>query len=326
MNLEELSKTQTILLAVLVSFVTSIATGIVATSFLNEAPAATFGQTVHKVVERTVKKVVPNKEDTTGAENATTVKETTVVVRESDMIMESINKNTKNLVRLYEVSDTPNIENSASTSPESSVNSEVNFAGLGVVISEDGLVVTPTGLLTKSEEYEARFYDGRKFNIQKTNVGSDGLTLVKILKKNPNQKFSRANIVKPSTLNIGKKVITLSGEESRSVAVGIISRFSYEEVPVANKEGVSEEKETAQTEQGFEEKISLIHTDINSSEVLPGSPLITIFNKVAGVVLKGKGEHLTKYVPSYIVKKMIKEYRNIQNENMQESKDENKEN
>lgn len=57
MNIEDLTKSQLVLLTVLVTFVTSVATGILTVSLLDEAPPIVT-KTVNQIVEHTVEKIV----------------------------------------------------------------------------------------------------------------------------------------------------------------------------------------------------------------------------------------------------------------------------
>lgn len=79
MTLEELTKTQLILLVLLLCFVSSIATSIITTGLLAEAPLQTT-QTINRIVQSTIEKVTPG--DTSGGGN-TVVQ---VVSNESDLI------------------------------------------------------------------------------------------------------------------------------------------------------------------------------------------------------------------------------------------------
>lgn len=83
MEIEELNKFQLILLALLVSFVTSIATGIVTVTLLAQAPPGVT-QTINRVVEQTIQTVVP---EATSTKPAVTQ---TIVVKEDDLITGSI--------------------------------------------------------------------------------------------------------------------------------------------------------------------------------------------------------------------------------------------
>src|SRR3954465_6372606 len=58
MNMEELTKSQIVLLTLLVSFVTSIATGIVTISLLDQAPPE-ITQSVSRIIRETVESAVP---------------------------------------------------------------------------------------------------------------------------------------------------------------------------------------------------------------------------------------------------------------------------
>lgn len=93
MDLEELNKTQIILLTLLVSFVTSMATGITTVSLMEQAPPA-LTQTVQRVVERTVERVVPAD---TGVAPEVVTRERTVVVREADAVADAFARVEKTL-------------------------------------------------------------------------------------------------------------------------------------------------------------------------------------------------------------------------------------
>lgn len=58
MDVKELNKQQLILLAILLSFVTSIATGIVTVTLMQQAPASVTAP-ITKIVQQTVEKIVP---------------------------------------------------------------------------------------------------------------------------------------------------------------------------------------------------------------------------------------------------------------------------
>ncbi len=115
-----------ILLVLLVSFVTSIATGIMTVSLLQQAPVE-MTRTINNVVEKTIQQVTPSAVSNIISPQNQQV--TTVVVNEDDMVTIAISKNLKSIVRIN----------------ETDVNGNVNFYGLGVVMTKDGIIATDKG-------------------------------------------------------------------------------------------------------------------------------------------------------------------------------------
>ncbi|MEA1929704.1 MAG: serine protease [Patescibacteria group bacterium] len=95
--MEELNKNQIVLLTLLVSFVTSIATGIVTVTLMDQAPAPVT-QTINRVVERTIEKAVPGE-----TKIETVVKEVPVVVTEDKLIVDVINNTSPGAVRITDL-------------------------------------------------------------------------------------------------------------------------------------------------------------------------------------------------------------------------------
>lgn len=94
--MDDLNNSQVILLAILVSFVTSMATGITTVSLMQEAPV-NITQTINRVVERTVEKVIPG---------STTVKEVSKVISVDDLVVEAVRKASPSVVTLYSTQST----------------------------------------------------------------------------------------------------------------------------------------------------------------------------------------------------------------------------
>jgi hypothetical protein len=92
MNLEQLNKTQIILLTLLVSFVTSIATAIATAALIQKAPAD-ITRVISHTIEQPVQTVVPGQ---------TEVVTKTVVVQQSDLIGQAIQKIQPSIVQIFE--------------------------------------------------------------------------------------------------------------------------------------------------------------------------------------------------------------------------------
>jgi len=83
MDIKDLNKAQLILLAVLLSFVTSIVTGITTVTLMQQAPDS-FTVPVNRVIRQTVEKIQQ-------VEGKTTVQ--TVIVKEEDLVVDALSKN-----------------------------------------------------------------------------------------------------------------------------------------------------------------------------------------------------------------------------------------
>src|ERR1035437_4866885 len=125
MDIKELNKTQLILLAILLSFVVSIATGITTVTLMQQAPAS-FTMPVNRVIQQTIEKIQQ-------VEGKTVTQ--TVVVKEEDLVVDAIAKNTAATFSI-----TKQVENIDFTTSEVS-------AGRGFAISNSGIIVADAMLV-----------------------------------------------------------------------------------------------------------------------------------------------------------------------------------
>lgn len=129
-SIEDLNKTQLVLLTILISFVTSIATGIITNALLAEAPV-NVTQTINRVVERTIETVAPN----------TTARY--VLSADDKKLLEAVNK---------AVSVSVDIRDKNSATSSATI--------LGIIVSDDGLVVASKKGISSAGSYEAVLSSG----------------------------------------------------------------------------------------------------------------------------------------------------------------------
>lgn len=240
MEIEELTKSQIILLVLLVSFVTSIATGIVTVSLLAQTPPA-ITQTINRVVERTVETVVPSE-----SQSASVVtKETTVVVKEDDLIAESIGTGFEKLVRIYEgtATSTPIIALGAVT-------------GTGTVVTDNSRV---------GDEHTVSIGDEFYTYVVSKTIPELGIAFMTATGTAPTADAFKG--IDVDSVKLGHTMIGLYGARSDRVAMSVVSAVSpFEDVEVG--EGTVPAR--------------LIETTITET-VTPGTPLISIFGDLVGV-------------------------------------------
>lgn len=224
MELEKLTKSQIVLLTLLVSFVTSIATGIVTVSLMEDAPP-TITQTVNRIVERTVETVAPSQP----AAVATIEKE--VLVSESEQLARAIERVAPSVVRLY-------------TPGKDEFGNDIRvFVGHAIVASRDGALVadasTPDGSLTalRSDSIEV------PVNIA---LRPEGSSLIRLQTSAPPEAhlswepaaFSQEKV------RLAAPMIAIGGRTGTRVAQGIVTGFggpekegglSYVETDIASE-------------------------------------------------------------------------------------------
>lgn len=199
MNIEQLNKSQIVLLTLLVSFVTSIATGIVTVSLMDQAPPVV-AQTVNRIVERTIETVAPASQTAAGSGSQN-------VVKESELIAQAVAKITPSIVRLY-----------SSTTPDSP------FLGLGIVVKETGVIVTDVSIFTETDTGAGvALSDGTRVavTIASRNAAA-GTALLQSSSEGETVTWEPA-VVKANTPTLGQTIVMLSGRSVARVEEGIVS-------------------------------------------------------------------------------------------------------
>lgn len=197
MELEELTKSQIILLVLLVSFVTSIATGIVTVSLLAQAPPAVT-QTVNRIVERTVETVVPAEDDQAAA---VITKETTVVVKEDDLVTESISTTFGKVARIYEGTST-----------------STPVVALGTVIG-NGVIVTDWSAVL--DEHLVSIGAATYLYKVSSEIPEIGVAVLSAVDGAPN--VSAIKSIDSSSVKLGQTLVALYGTKSDRVSMSILS-------------------------------------------------------------------------------------------------------
>lgn len=244
MDIEHLSKSQIILLTLLVSFVTSIATGIVTVSLMEQAPPVV-AQTVNRVIERTIQTVASS--TPAKAQAATVVtQEKTIIVNESQLISDAVKKIEPSIVRVYTSSE----ENPT-------------LLGLGVVIDSNGTILTDAQSIDDRSEVIVVLPDSTRVRTFVVRIDRDnGFVFLQ-------QSTTTAAVAKPiawvpakiatNQIVIGESVLALSGKSTTRLATGVVTAL----VPAGGGQ--------------------VIDTNIATEALLSGSPLVDTQGALIGV-------------------------------------------
>jgi len=256
--MEDLNKNQIVLLTLLVSFVTSIATGIMTVSLLQEAPIEVT-RNINRIVEKTIETVTPS----TVTPTTKPAEVTTVVVNEEDLVIDSINKNIKSIARITETDSVGD-----------------SFYGIGLVVSKDGLIAADRKIIDVNHTYSAIMNDGTKLILTPMGVSKDtnfilfkgalpdkkdtGTTTPKVVYTFVPAIFSDASP------KLGQTLISLGGSEKNAVAVGRV---------------ISLDMKTSGTGTSTTQALVGINTDISTKDLVNGSPIFNLSGDLMGVRL-----------------------------------------
>lgn len=300
--MEDLTKHQFILLVLLVSFVTSVATGIVTVSLIGEQSAPAVTRTINRVVEKTIEKVEKISSSPAPTQAAAVVTKETIVVKADDLIVEAIEKNAKSLVRIRKVLG------------ESKMGEE-DFVALGLVVSKDGLIASDSSILSQisddngapiKQTYFAVLPDGKIIQLKPIGGDSQGLALFSPVFADEKEK--KETILIPSTfgnssgVKLGQTVITIEGKESNTAETGIIATLSTSPDKYITAVATSTEKGT---DKETLPNTVLIKTDLSALEGTLGSILLNLSGEVIGMKVGSSVVQKGSYVPSNIIEKSI---------------------
>jgi len=200
MDLEQLTKHQIILLTLLVSFVTSIATGIVTVSLMNQAPPSV-SRTINQIVERTVETVA-----SPVTQAPATVTQKTVVVKNDDLVAQSIAAVQKSIIRI-------------------TARGGNELVARGVIIGKDGTALTDAAALAASgaSDFDALLPGGVRVPLTVMKPATTTPFALLSLAVGTTTGWQPAPLADPSTLALGESVIRIGGVGQDTVGEGVIA-------------------------------------------------------------------------------------------------------
>lgn len=197
--MEHLNKSQIVLLTLFVSFVASMATGIVVVTLMQQSPEPVT-QTLTRVVERTIEKITP----ITVTEKVTK----TVVVKDEDLMVAAIERNIKSVIAFKTM-----IGEGGTLS-----------AGVGTIVSPDGLVITDRWNFGLGELYTT--INGTQYMVEVvSNEKGNTLGLGRLVPVSATTTPVFASVALGGTdaLKLGQTSLVIGGRDGKTISTGIIT-------------------------------------------------------------------------------------------------------
>ncbi|MBI2039075.1 MAG: trypsin-like peptidase domain-containing protein [Candidatus Niyogibacteria bacterium] len=300
MRMEELTKTQLVLLVLLVSFVTSLVTGIVSVTLVNQAPAQVT-QTINRVFEKVVQEkevdlsklqaLVSNPEDlVTKLVDATLPAVVSVIATKDVPVFERYFVNPFGNDDIFGDFLIPQYRQKGTESRQIS-------SGTGFFVSEDGLLVTNKHVVSDvAAEYSVVMNDGRKLAAKV--LARDPLQDIAILKVDGT--FTYIGLADSDTIKVGQTVVAIGnvlGEFQNTVSLGVVSGL-HRSIMAGGPEGVETLSEVIQTDAAINRGNS-------------GGPLLNLAGRAIGIntaVAQG-AENVGFALPANFIRKTLEDVR-----------------
>lgn len=309
--MENLTKTQLILLVLLVSFVTSMVTGIVSVTLVNQAPAQ-ITQTINRVIE----KVITEKTAEPAGGQA-------LIITSEDLITKLVADTLPAVASIIASKDVPVIEQyfvnpfedddffRGLIPPELLPDFQVPqfrqkgtqkqqvSSGTGFFVSADGFLATNKHVVEDAKaEYTVLMNDGRKLKAEV--MARDPIQDIAILKVDGSN-FVHINLGDSDKLRIGQTVVAIGnalGEFQNTVSVGVVSGLRRTVVASGSLSGPEVLQEVIQTDAAINPGNS-------------GGPLLDLAGRAIGIntaVAQG-AENVGFALPVNIIKKALADVR-----------------
>ena len=275
--MEDLNKNQLVLLVLLISFVTSIGTGIITVSLLMQAPLEVT-RTINHVIEKTIETVTPALITTNTNTTKPQMVTTTIIVREDDQVVNAIAKNTKSIVRIHEKSESLGVD---------------NVYALGVVVSASGTIATDKKAVSEAMSYTAVMSDGTVMPLiaiagdRKSDIG---FFQVKLSASSSATTFFPVSFSSTMT-QLGQSVIIIGGETNNTVSVGRITSINTKD-------------STKDTATSTPSQITSFSSDAVPSTPVSGAPVFSLAGEFIGMSLSSFSSSKS-YIPSAVVKREV---------------------
>ena len=192
--MEDLTKQQLVLVAILISFVTSLATGIVTVALMDQAPSGVT-RTITQVIQQTVADAVP-------ASGATSTASVSIAV--NDQVANATAAVVPSIVRLRDG------DNGTTT-------------GIGLIVSSGGTIIADKNIVSDMNDPEAVTSDGTVIQVAvvRFQIVGDAAYLVPL--------HPLATALKPvsfgGAVELGSTVWSLNGTSTYALSQGIVSEL-----------------------------------------------------------------------------------------------------